>query len=115
MENKYWENSGNNNGEVNVEKKLWFSTKGWSPPKADPNWSLKTGKDELEMKYSEVNKPGGWSNYTFRQKYENNVYVGHHMPAGVRVVKNNGYGVRVEGEWEFSIMDGSLNSCFCQP
>ena len=101
MENEYWEKSGDNNGEVNVEKKLWGSPDGWSPPKPDPNWSLKTGKDELEMKYSEVDNPGGWSDYTFCPKYEKNVYVVHHMPAGARVVKDNGYGVSVEGDWEF--------------
>jgi len=84
-----------------VEKKLWGIPDCWSPPKPDPNWSLKTGKDELEMKYSEVDNPGGWSDYTFRPRYEKNVYVGHRMPAGARVVKDNGYGVRVEGEWEF--------------
>ena len=32
MGNEYWENSGDDNREVNVEKKLWGSTNGWSPP-----------------------------------------------------------------------------------
>jgi len=80
---------------------------GWTPPGPPENYrgylpKLDAGAPLL---FSEVDNPGGWSEFVFQPKYATErgrkKYVGHVTPAGAKVLPANDDGIREHDGWRF--------------
>jgi hypothetical protein len=80
---------------------------GWTPPGPPENYrgylpKLDAGAPLL---FSEVDNPGGWSEFVFQPKYATErgrkKYVGHVTPAGAKVLPANDDGIREHNGWRF--------------
>ena len=79
---------------------------GWNPPAPKEGWVYSRKVDKNEPAHESVDNPGGWSNYTYKGKFQgkggHGPYSHHEMPAGARPVPiDPATGKRKRGEWEF--------------
>ena len=76
-------------------------------PKAPDNWVRPAKRTQDEPDFSEVDNPGGWSEFIFRPVYQrvagsnNKKYLRHELPTGCSPVPINEDGKRMENGWEF--------------
>jgi len=82
---------------------------GWSPPVAPKDWKppkIASSLGQPDVSFSEIDNPGGWSEYTFAPKFQCNKmkrekYLHHVMPAGATLVPRNNRGKRTSEGFEF--------------
>jgi hypothetical protein len=74
-----------------VRSRLYGALPGWSPPYAPTDWTPTINTNKVEPLFKDVDNPGCWSSYTFRQMFEprGGKYICHAMPAGAVPVPIN--------------------------
>ncbi len=56
-----------------VQSRLYGAPPGWSPPCAPNDWNPTINTNKREPLFRDVDNPGGWSSYTFRPMFEQEV------------------------------------------
>ena len=74
---------------------------GWLPPAPPDTWGGYVPKFNAPVSFSDVDNPGGWSEYTFQPVYKDHKYQGHFTPSAAKVVPANANGEREIDGWTF--------------